>query len=160
MIDKAQLWLVRHGKAGGKLDTNTEAQDFARTLSPNGIAQSQRAGQLLSKIAPAFDALYCSPRQRCVQTANLMAPLIGVDAELKQRLDETIEAHPKRVLGLVKDGGAVLMVGHGPEWQAVIGKLTGRDVWLSCGGLCAICIVDGQASISQLLGAADVERML
>ena len=160
MIDRAELWLVRHGNAGSKLASNTEAEDYARQLTPTGVKQSQRAGRMLKAIAPGFDAMYTSPRQRCVQTANLISGVLGLDGATKDRLDETLEQHPKRVLGLVKDGGAVLLVGHGPEWQAVIKALTGRQVWMGKGGICAITIVDGQGSVSRLLGPADVKRML
>lgn len=160
MIDHADLWLVRHGAADGKHNTNTEAQDFARVLSPKGARQAVRVGQVLAQLAPRFDACYVSPRTRCVQTANLIAPAINVKPDVNGLLDETLEKHPKRILDLAKDGRAVLLVGHGPEWKAVIRKLTGRDVWLFRGGICAITIRDGQATVTRLLQPTDVKALV
>lgn len=160
MIKSAELWLVRHGKSPGKSDKNTQAQDAARVLSAKGSRQAVRAGKLLKAIAPDIDAHYVSPRVRCAQTADLIAPIVGCEPKVARVLDEQVEAYPKRALPLIGDGECTLMVGHGPEWQAVIKSLTGRDVWVKRGGLCAIQITDGQGKITKLLSPADIKTML
>jgi hypothetical protein len=39
---------------------------------------------------------------------------------------EEAERTPHRVPALAQEGEAVLLVGHGPEWEAVIKHCTGR----------------------------------
>jgi hypothetical protein len=33
MIERAQVWLLRHGVAGGKSESNKPAEDYARSLT-------------------------------------------------------------------------------------------------------------------------------
>jgi phosphohistidine phosphatase SixA len=159
MIKRADVWLIRHGRSPGKSDQNTDAQDAARVLSARGARQSQRAGAVVHKLTNV-DHLYTSPRIRCRQTADLVGVAVRCAPEISALLDETVETAPRRVLELVSEGETSALVGHGPEWQIVVRKLTGKDVWLKRGGIAHLAIADGQATLRQLLQPADVKRML
>lgn len=160
MIKQADLWLVRHGRSPGKRDSNTDAQDAARVLSARGARQSVRAGELLHTLAPSVDSLYTSPRVRCRQTADLVGLHVGATPEVSKLLDEVVETHPQRALQLVKDGECSVLVGHGPEHQAVIRKLTGKDVWVKRGGIAHLAITNGQVTLAQLLQPSDIKGLL
>jgi phosphohistidine phosphatase len=158
MIDHADVWLLRHGHALDQSDSNTRAQDAARPLSGKGRRQSRRAGRLLAHIAPAFDAIFSSPAVRCVETAQIVSDMLGVDAQVKPARGEPPSSG--NVAPLVKDGRAVLIVGHGHYLPTEIRKLTGRDVEVKKGGVAAITITDGQGRLGQLLGPADIKSLL
>jgi phosphohistidine phosphatase len=160
MIKSADVWLVRHGRSPGKSDQNTDAQDAARVLSARGARQSVRAGRLVHALAPSVDALYTSPRVRCRQTADLVGLAVKATPTVAKLLDEVVETHPQRALQLVKDGETSVLVGHGPEHAAVIRKLTGKAVWVKRGGVAHLAIANGQATLTHLLGPADIKRML
>lgn len=154
MVDDARLYLLRHGAASGKSDSNTYEDDYVRPLNAKGVRQSIDAGKVLRKIAPRIDHATCSPRIRCVQTAVLTC----------QELKGTVQPHRDKQLlqmsnhageRLITDGQANLAVVHGPEMDDLIKKLTGRDVHVSRGTIAGIHIVNGQGTLEQLLTPKD-----
>lgn len=158
MIDDASLWLLRHGTAADKSESNTPEEDYVRPLTRKGVRQSINAGKLLHQIAPKFDACYCSPMVRCVQTAVLACQeMPGVKPKREKKL---IGISPKEGEELVKDGHARLLVGHGPELNDLVEHLTGRQVTMSRGTVAAIHVRDGQATLEQLLTPKDVAGMV
>lgn len=68
------LYLVRHGEIQSNLD-KVYAGWNEEPLTERGIRQAQRAGEALKE--KEIDALYCSPLQRAVQTAQIMGEAIG-----------------------------------------------------------------------------------
>jgi phosphohistidine phosphatase len=158
MIADAQLYLLRHGIAADKSDTNTYEQDYVRPLTRKGVRQSINAGKVLRAIAPKLDSCYTSPRVRCVQSAVLAcAELKGVEPQRDKAL---LEPSNEEVVHLVKDGKATLIVGHGPELNDAVQHLTGRVVDMSRGTIAGIQITNGQGKLEQLLTPKDVAGMV
>lgn len=156
MIDDAQLWLLRHGVAANKSETNTFEEDYVRPLTANGERQAVNAGLMLDELTN-LHAAYTSPRVRCVQTAMLACQDLGVDVHRDKTL---LEMKPADAVDLVKDGESVLICGHGPEINDLINDLTGRMVDLPKGGLAGIHIVKGQGTLMHLLGPKDIASLV
>jgi phosphohistidine phosphatase SixA len=158
MIDDAQLWLLRHGEAVAKSDSETPAENLARPLTAKGVRQSINAGKLLRELAPPFAACYCSPALRTKQTATLACQQLGIKAQPKKAL---LALSPHEGEALVKDGAAVLLVGHGPGWcDDLVQHLTGREVAMRKGAVAGIHIVNGQGSLDTLLTPSDIAGMV
>jgi phosphohistidine phosphatase len=158
MIESGQLWILRHGVAGDKSESNTPEQDFVRALTKKGARQSVNAGRLMRRIAPRFTACYTSPMVRCVQSAVLAcAELKGVKPKPKKAL---INISPAEATGLLEEGKAVLLVGHGPEMNDVVAHLTGRTVDMSRGTLAAVKITNGQGTLDQLLTPKQIRALV
>jgi phosphohistidine phosphatase len=158
MIESAQVFLLRHGVAGGKSESNTPAEDFVRPLTPKGVRQSVNAGKLLRRIAPKFDGCYTSPVVRCVQSAVLACEqLKGVKPKAKQEL---MSMSNSEGVALIKDGGCVLLVCHGPELDELVHHLTGRTVDTSRGTIAAVKITNGQGTLQTLLTPKQVAAMV
>lgn len=155
MIEKAELWLLRHGTANGKSGDRSDLEDYARALTKKGVRQSIDAGRLLHKLAKV-DKVYTSPRVRCVQSAVLVAEQLGAPFKRDKRLDHHQKHDP---LEHVKDGGCVLLVCH-KDVADQVKQLTGRTVEMSRGSLAKVSIVNGQATLDKLLSPADVARLL
>jgi phosphohistidine phosphatase SixA len=158
MIKDAQLVLLRHGVASDKAEHRTPAEDFARSLSKKGVRQSVNAGRLLRRVGPRFDACYCSPAVRCVQTAVLACQeLKGVKPKPKREL---LSMSNRDGVGLVQDGGAVLLVLHGPDLDSLVDYLTRRTVDTSRGTIAAVKITNGQGELTQLLTPKQIASMV
>lgn len=156
MIADAHLWLFRHGQAADKSPTNTFEEDYVRPLTRKGVKQSLRAGQLLNQLADGkMDGVYCSPRIRTVQSAVLIASQLK-GAPTAHRDKQLLEMTPRDAKGLIKDHGAVTIVGHGPEIDKAIEHFTGRQVHTYRGTLAGIHIVNGQGELTHLLSAKDI----
>lgn len=158
MIDKAEVWLYRHGIAGDNDPKNTRAQDAARTLTGKGVKQSRRAGKVLAKVGPEFSAIYTSPAVRCVHGAELIGEQVGVEPVVKPQLGEPPSSG--NIVPLAREGQAIVIVGHGHYFPDEIKKLTGRQVDVDKGGLVGISISHGQGKVTRLLSPKDIKGML
>ncbi len=121
----AQLYLVRHAKAGER--RLWTGDDVDRPLSRKGWQQSEQIAKRLSKLDPSM--LLSSPYVRCVQTLEPLADRIGGRVEIDERLTEDEPVDP--VLQLLTDvpDGAVLC-SHGDIIPAAIQRLekSGTDI--------------------------------
>lgn len=71
-----RLYLLRHGETDLNRDMRLQGQiDYP--LNQVGIEQARQAGRHVRELGLTFDAIYCSPLQRAVDTVTLMtgAPL-------------------------------------------------------------------------------------
>lgn len=71
-----ELYLVRHGET----DWNVARRIQGVTdipLNARGREQARECGRLLAR--RTFDAIYCSPLSRAVETARLIAGIVGLD---------------------------------------------------------------------------------
>lgn len=124
-----KLYLMRHGfaEAGG------DKPDQARQLTPDGIIRIQRAGQVLARLGLPPLTLYCSPRVRAFQTAEIVGQALGITPSVTELLD--FEFNEARALQLMKGtaNGDVLCVGHEPTLSQTIQRFTGAEVILHPG---------------------------
>lgn len=80
------IYLVRHGRTTAP-DAYNGSTDIA--LSPEGREQARRSASLLASVA--FDACYCSPLQRCLDTLELLE--VAVDTTIADELREIDFGH-------------------------------------------------------------------
>jgi broad specificity phosphatase PhoE len=85
----ATLYLARHGLHSEMGHVLSGRSDIG--LSPSGLTQAQRLGQLCG--AYGVVSVQSSPRPRTCQTAQIVADAIGVDIELVDALDEIDFGH-------------------------------------------------------------------
>jgi phosphohistidine phosphatase len=133
-----KLLLLRHGDA-----EPGDGDDDARRLTPKGKRQAVAAGEALAALGIEVDACLSSPKVRATETALLACRALGIDFEV------TDELRGGRVDGpaLAAGRGAVLLVGHEPDFSDEIARLTGGRVKLKKGGL---AIVDGSTLLALL----------
>jgi 8-oxo-dGTP diphosphatase len=117
----AQLYLVRHAKAGER--RTWTADDVDRPLSKKGRKQAELVGKRLAALGPT--ALYSSPYVRCVQTLEPLGARLSLPVEVDERLREDEPVGP--VIELLADlpPGTVLC-SHGDIIPAAIGALKRR----------------------------------
>lgn len=121
----AQLYLVRHAKAGER--RLWKGDDIDRPLSRQGWKQSDLLAKRLSKLEPS--TLLSSPYVRCVQTLEPLADRIGAQVEIDARLAEDEPLDP--VLELLADApDGTVLCSHGDIIPAAIQRLatSGTDI--------------------------------
>jgi phosphohistidine phosphatase len=134
-----QLIFFRHGPAGSK--SEWQGTDAERPLTGDGRTVVQQAAALLSRAGVAVDAVLSSPLARAHQTAEIAASTLGCPDRLAD--DERL-AHGfdrKRLAAIVAEhSGAqsLMLVGHEPEFSAVIGQLTGGTVVVKKAGVARV----------------------
>ena len=134
-----QLIFFRHGPAGSK--SEWQGPDAERPLTTDGRAVVQQVAALLAKADFTFDAVLSSPLTRAHQTAEIAAAALGCPDRLAD--DERL-AHGfdrKRLSAIVAEhSGAqtLMLVGHEPDFGAVIGQLTGGAVVVKKAGVARV----------------------
>lgn len=117
----AQLYLVRHAKAGERRVWTGD--DVDRPLSKKGWKQSELLAKRLTELAPT--QLLSSPYVRCVQTLEPLAERLDTKVEIDHRLREEEPFEPVIELLAEAPGGSV-MCSHGDIIPAVVAALQRR----------------------------------
>jgi 8-oxo-dGTP diphosphatase len=114
----AQLYLVRHAKAGER--RTWTGDDVDRPLSKKGRKQSELIGKRLAKVSPP--RLLSSRFVRCIQTLEPLAALLDTKVEIDDCLTEFEPVDP--VLGLIATAkNGTVMCSHGDIIPEVIRRL-------------------------------------
>ena len=111
------LLVVRHAIAAEGED------DTARPLTAKGRKRFARVARALAASGPAVEAVLHSPKQRAIETAELLAPLCA-RAELWPGL---AIAPDHELLERLAAGGNAAVVGHSPHLEALIAWLVLGD---------------------------------
>jgi phosphohistidine phosphatase len=137
------LYVMRHGIAVA--DQSGLESDSERPLTPKGVKRMRRAARGLHRLGLTFDTILTSPLVRARQTAEIVAEILGLEAQL----EEISELAPERsvdqlISGLARfnDRDHLLLVGHNPLLiRACSVLISGKDnleIELKKGGLCCI----------------------
>jgi phosphohistidine phosphatase len=115
------LFIMRHGIAEDRAAT-----DAARNLTPEGRDETTQAGKALRKLKIQFSAVYSSPYNRTMQTAQLL--LEGLQQEIKiTPCDPLASGNDSNGLLQVISANStiarVLLVGHDPDLTRLISTL-------------------------------------
>ena len=151
-----QLWLLRHGEAEPH-DTRT---DFDRELTDRGRAQSTAAGRALAMLSLEFQMVFTSPKVRARDTALLACAELGVEVIEHESLTSGFDA--REALALVAAAGPeqrVLVVGHEPDFSAVVGDLTGGRIDMEKGGIAGVRIDGAAGELMVLLRPREIDRI-
>ncbi|HEY3261524.1 MAG TPA: histidine phosphatase family protein [Pseudonocardiaceae bacterium] len=126
MTPPRRLVLLRHAKS----DWSTGLPDEQRPLAPRGRRDAPRAGRWLRDHLDHIDLVLCSPAVRARTTWELAA------AELPEQPPVRYEAEVyaasaadllDQVHGLPEEAATVVLVGHNPGIESLLGLLTGED---------------------------------
>lgn len=137
------IYLLRHGDA-----EDGNGDDDARRLTTKGKRQARAAGEALAVLGAPIDACLASPKVRAADTARLACAALGLAPEIA----EDLRGGRFDSLALAAGRGAVLLVGHEPDFSGEVARLTGANVKLRKGGL---AVVDG-STLAALLRPKDL----
>ena len=132
------LLLLRHAKSDWD---DTSLRDFDRPLAARGERDAPRIGKALRKRSPTPDLIISSPAVRAKQTIE--AVMKGAKLNLEIRFDETVYgASSPELMKLIRrlpDGKSfVLLVGHNPGFEDLVGRLTGSHERMPTAALACI----------------------
>ncbi len=147
------LFLLRHGEAGGRVDTPGE--DAERPLTSAGRKQVAEIAESIQTLGMTFDAIASSPLKRALETAQIVArrfrKLNALEAweELKPAA-ESVNLY--RRLARLKPEGGMMLVGHEPYLSSLIGEIiageTSVNLSLKKGGLARVRIASFKPKVS------------
>jgi phosphohistidine phosphatase len=119
-----ELYFLRHGIAA---DVGPKGSgDAGRPLTKQGIAKVGLAARGLLRLGVRPDVLLSSPLVRAHETAAIVARAIGLELHLADALAPGCDL--ERLFALLGEHRAaerVMLVGHEPDFSAMIGALTG-----------------------------------
>jgi len=136
------LYLLRHAHA----ESDENIPDERRALTEEGILNAQALAALFRRQPLDVHTLYSSPRLRAVQTADIIAPTLGVTPTITGLLDFGFSIGALgELLRDVPPYGDVMMVGHEPTFSECVRALTGASIQMKKCGLVRIDIVTARA---------------
>lgn len=140
-----RLYFLRHGKAESR--SSWGGDDGLRPLTADGEATMRREAVALSRLGVQPAVIITSPLARARRTADIVAEGLGMsDAVVEdERLAHGFDA---RGLAAIVAGhypaASVMLVGHEPEFSAVVSELIGGGaVVMKKGGLARVDVADG-----------------
>ena len=121
-----ELYVLRHAHAGDPM--RWTGPDERRPLSAKGERQAELMARHLVALHLVVNEIVSSPKVRAIQTAEPVASALGrpiiVDDRLGGGLDiEGLEA----ILADLGDPGRVIIVGHDPDFSALVADLAGAS---------------------------------
>lgn len=136
-----RLYFLRHGKAVAR--AGWADADGLRPLTDDGEDEVRRVAARLAALGVTPDVLVSSPLVRARRTAELAGEELGLSPVLDDRLAPGFDG--ARLAGIVADlrpRDAILLVGHEPDFSAVVGGLTGGRVVCKKGGVARVDVDD------------------
>jgi phosphohistidine phosphatase len=134
-----KLYLLRHGKADWP---NWQKADDERPLTKEGRREIRRIAQFLAELNVAPAVILASPLPRARQTAEIFAEAAGIELREEPALRPGFNATKARALIKRAKGNDLMLVGHEPDFSAVIRALTGGTVKLGKGGIARVDLDD------------------
>jgi len=134
-----KLYLMRHGFA----EVGTDKPDQARQLTADGRERIQRAGRVLANLNLPPLVLYCSPRVRAFQTAQLVGDALGITPSVTELLDFDFDQTHALNLMRFSPNRDVFCVGHEPTLSQTIQRLSGADVLMQQGSVARVHVDEG-----------------
>lgn len=123
-----RLYLVRHGEAKSGFD------DPEKGLTDKGIEDVRKIAAFLKKMKLQSSLLWHSPKKRAIQTAGIIADIIGKDNKIEVRESLLPEADIEHIKDEIKysDEDSIIIVGHLPHLSRLASDLltggSGRDI--------------------------------
>lgn len=142
------LYLLRHAHAGNP--DRWTGDDAMRPLSDKGRRQAERVARWLRATDEPPDLFITSPKVRAVQTAEIVAEVLGVPVVEDPRVAGPLD--PDLVDAIVDAAGRPerpCLVGHDPEFSSLLGELIGVDVVPMRKGATARVDVEGRLRSGQ-----------
>nr|WP_246560888.1 histidine phosphatase family protein [Geobacter grbiciae] len=122
-----KLYLIRHGEAVERGEAVREEDRWLTAAGRDGFRANAR--RLAKKVA-APEVIVTSPLVRAVQTADILAEVLGFSGEVTvaQELAPGFSSEGLfRLAGVCGSPRSLAVVGHEPDLGEVFGRLLGRD---------------------------------
>jgi phosphohistidine phosphatase len=120
------LYVLRHAKSDWN---DAQLTDFERPLNERGLNAARKMGAFSRERGIAPDLIVSSPARRALETAQLVKEAAGFGAEIRfepriyeAALGDLIEI----VSGIENDCEKLLIVGHNPGFEQLVGSLAGE----------------------------------
>lgn len=129
------LYLLRHGEADWP---EWDKPDDERPLTKKGKKEMRRVAEFLRKLQVAPSLILSSPLPRAWQTAEIVAEYLGVELREENALRPGF--NPARFQTILRrnQDAELMIVGHEPDFSAVIRALTGGNVKLAKAGIARV----------------------
>ena len=132
------LLLLRHAKSDWD---DPSLRDFDRPLAARGERDAPKIGKALRKRGPVPDLIMSSPAARAKQTIEGVAKAARFELEIK--FNQAIyDASSPELLQLIRslpdDSSCVLLVGHNPGFEDLVGRLSGSHERMPTAALACI----------------------
>lgn len=119
------LYFLRHGRAANPGDW--PGDDDSRPLTEQGRDELRKVAQGLRRLDLSLDAILTSPLVRARETAQIVASELGLSAVETPLLEPGCDLGQLALLAKDHETAHDLMVvGHEPDFSAMIGRLAGR----------------------------------
>ncbi len=138
-----QICFLRHGEADWP---NWDKPDDERPLTERGRKEMKRVAKFLERLKFSPDAILTSPLPRASQTAEIAADRLGLEMQVEAALAHGFNVERLRRLIAKSTFECVVLVGHEPEFSAVVKELTGGEVKLSKAGIALVEVNRGCTS--------------
>jgi phosphohistidine phosphatase len=136
------LVLLRHGTAVPHGVGDLEDED--RPLIADGEREARYAGRALKALGVRPDAIVTSPLVRARQTAKLAAAELGLRSVVDDALRPGFGRHALEELYARHPGDCLVLVGHDPDFSALVHDLAGAQVAMPKGGVARIDLPTGE----------------
>jgi phosphohistidine phosphatase len=119
------LFLLRHAKSSWD---DPGVEDFDRPLNERGRKAAPLMGEVIRKKKVEPDLILCSPAKRARQTARLVleAAKLDVPVSFENAIYEASSEELIEVLSAQNSARSILLIGHNPGLEDLVGELTGR----------------------------------
>jgi phosphohistidine phosphatase len=133
---KVDLYFFRHGLADWP---HWKGSDDDRPLTEKGRDETVRVAKYLARHEVKTRKILTSPLPRASQTAAICAEYLDAPFETTKHLDKRFGVSALRRI-LDRDIESVVLVGHEPNFSAVIKKITGGAIKLRKSGVARVTV--------------------
>jgi len=117
-----KLYIIRHGAAAPKEDYDRDAD---RPLTAEGRTRIENVANLLARLGARPSTILTSPFVRAVETAQILSnALAGAPVAESERLTNDYAAADVLDLVAETDSGEIALVGHAPQLDEVLARMT------------------------------------
>jgi phosphohistidine phosphatase len=132
------LYFLRHAHAVDAVGLSDEE----RALNDKGNAQAEATAKLFKRLDLQVDALYCSPRLRCRQTAEIVGRAFNAVPDVREELNFGFNVTLLNdLLADLNFDQNVMLVGHEPTFSRAVQDLTGARVEMKKCGLARVDLI-------------------
>ena len=147
-----RLYFVRHGVASPR--SEWVGDDALRPLTGEGVKRLHRVAELLAEQRLDPESILTSPLLRCLQTAEIAARRLRMMDRLVTDPRLAPGFGPAFLTAIVREhaeAGALMLVGHEPDFSVTIGRLIGRGrVVCKKGGVACVNVFDEEGKEGEL----------
>ncbi len=139
MSQRMKLYFLRHGKADWP---DWSKPDDDRPLTKKGKKEMRRVADFLCAVGVDPALILSSPLPRALQTAEIAAQRLGIELQEEADLGGGFSLLKLRKIIRRTEGVDLMLVGHEPDFSAVLKNLTGGRVKMAKAGVACVELED------------------